>query len=146
MLVAAFFVVTMVVFMMKTGRKLKGEIEGKVGLLAGNDRLVGLFLFIFLMVLREGVETVLILSAVAEFQRTDEFHWNLPGRFGRDSFGVMFVQGQRSHQPAEVFQGHDGHPVPGGGPVADLRIHELSESGVIASSSGDGDHWADREQ
>jgi len=37
MLVAAFFVVTMVIFMMKTGRKLKGEIEGKVGLLAGND-------------------------------------------------------------------------------------------------------------
>ena len=27
-LVAAFFVITMVVFMMKTGRKLKGEIEG----------------------------------------------------------------------------------------------------------------------
>ena len=35
MLVAAFFVITMVIFMMKTGRKLKGEIEGKVGLLAG---------------------------------------------------------------------------------------------------------------
>src|SRR5215468_5947124 len=33
MLAAAFFVITMIVFMMKTGRKLKGEIEGKVGLL-----------------------------------------------------------------------------------------------------------------
>ena len=65
MLVAAFFVVTMVVFMMKTGRKLKGEIEGKVGLLAGNDAWFGLFIFIFLMVLREGAETVLILSAVS---------------------------------------------------------------------------------
>src|ERR1039457_5079901 len=29
MLVAAFFVVTMVIFMMKTGRNLKGDIEGK---------------------------------------------------------------------------------------------------------------------
>src|SRR5579859_8146636 len=28
MLAAAFFVVTMIVFMMKTGRKLKGQIEG----------------------------------------------------------------------------------------------------------------------
>ena len=37
MLAAAFFVVTMIVFMMKTGRKLKGEIEGKVGLLAGEE-------------------------------------------------------------------------------------------------------------
>ncbi|HZC24784.1 MAG TPA: FTR1 family protein, partial [Candidatus Binatia bacterium] len=64
MLVAAFFVVTMVVFMMKTGRKMKGQIEGKVGLLAGNDAWFGLFVFIFLMVLREGAETVLMLSAV----------------------------------------------------------------------------------
>src|SRR5437588_12960143 len=29
MLVAAFFVVTMIIFMMKTGRKLKGQIETK---------------------------------------------------------------------------------------------------------------------
>src|ERR1700734_3362230 len=28
MLLAAFFVVTMIIFMMKTGRKLKGQIEG----------------------------------------------------------------------------------------------------------------------
>src|SRR5438309_10674282 len=35
MLAAAFFVVTMIIFMMRTGRKLKGQIEGKVGLLAG---------------------------------------------------------------------------------------------------------------
>ena len=54
MLVAAFFVVTMVIFMMKTGRKMKGEIEGKVGLLASNNAWFGLFIFIFLMVLREG--------------------------------------------------------------------------------------------
>src|SRR5271170_1562053 len=74
MLVAAVFVVTMVVFMMKTGRKFKGEIEGKVGLFAHagarmgeagvGQAKIGLFLFVFLMVLREGAETVLILSAV----------------------------------------------------------------------------------
>src|SRR5579871_1037186 len=65
MLAAAFFVVTMIIFMMKTGRKMKGEIEGKVGLLAGRNAWFGLFAFVFLMVLREGVETVLILSAVS---------------------------------------------------------------------------------
>src|SRR5271154_6391619 len=54
MLVAAFFVVTMVVFMMKAGKRLKGDIEGKVGSLAGSGSSVGLFLFVFLMVLREG--------------------------------------------------------------------------------------------
>ncbi len=44
MLIAAFFVVTMIIFMMKTGRSLKGEIEGKVGLLAGSNARFGLFL------------------------------------------------------------------------------------------------------
>src|SRR4029078_4216548 len=34
MLAAAFFVVTMIIFMMRTGRKLKGEIQTKVGSLA----------------------------------------------------------------------------------------------------------------
>ena len=41
MLAAAFFVVTMIIFMMKTGRKMKGDIEGKVGLLAGKDAWLG---------------------------------------------------------------------------------------------------------
>src|SRR5262252_6164139 len=48
MLAAAFFVITMIVFMMKTGRKLKGQIEGKIGLLAGQDAWIGLFFFVFL--------------------------------------------------------------------------------------------------
>src|SRR5215472_65654 len=49
MLAAAFFVVTMIIFMMKTGRKLKGEIEGKISSLAGKSSYLGLFLFVFLM-------------------------------------------------------------------------------------------------
>ena len=94
MLVAAFFVVTMVVFMMKTGRKMKGEIEGKVGLLAGNDARFGLFLFIFLMVLREGAETVLILAGVT-LNSTElmSFLGTLLGLSAAIAFGVMFVKG-----------------------------------------------------
>src|SRR6202522_3335803 len=96
MLVAAFFVITMVVFMMKTGRKLKGEIEGKVGLLAGTSKnaWVGLFFFVFLMVLREGAETVLILSAVT-LNSTElmSFLGTLLGVGAAIAFGVMFVKG-----------------------------------------------------
>jgi len=94
MLAAAFFVVTMIVFMMKTGKKLKGEIEGKVGLLAGNDAWLGLFAFVFLMVLREGAETVLILSAVS-LNSTElmSFLGTLLGVVAAVLFGVMFVKG-----------------------------------------------------
>src|SRR6266849_1464459 len=94
MLLAAFFVVTMVIFMMRTGRKLKGEIEGKVGLLAGNGAWFGLFIFIFLMVLREGQETVLILAAVS-LNSTElmSFLGTLLGVGAAIAFGVMFVKG-----------------------------------------------------
>ncbi len=94
MLAAAFFVVTMVVFMMRTGRKLKGEIEGKVGTLAGENAWFGLFIFVFLMVLREGAETVLVLSAVS-LNTTElmSFLGTLFGIIAAIAFGVMFVKG-----------------------------------------------------
>src|SRR5690349_8766371 len=94
MLVAAVFVVTMIVFMMRTGRKLKGEIEGKVGSLAANSSRLGLFLFVFLMVLREGVETVLILSAVSlNSTGLMSFLGTLIGVALAVLFGVTFVKG-----------------------------------------------------
>jgi high-affinity iron transporter len=94
MLVAAFFVVTMIIFMMKTGRKLKGEIEGKVGLLVGQDARFGLFAFVFLMVLREGAETVLMLSAVSlNSTALLSFLGTVLGISAAILFGVMFVKG-----------------------------------------------------
>jgi FTR1 family protein len=94
MLVAAVFVVTMIVFMMKTGRKLKGQIEGKIGLFAREDAWIGLFLFVFLMVLREGVETVLILSAVTlNSSELMSFIGTILGVAVAILFGVMFVKG-----------------------------------------------------
>ena len=109
MLAAAFFVVTMIVFMMKTGRKLKGEIEGKVGLLAGEDAWFGLFLFVFLMVLREGVETVLILSAVS-LNSTEllSFLGTFAGRGCRRFIRSDVRQRQRPHQSAKVLPRHHG--------------------------------------
>src|SRR5260370_1339758 len=53
MLAAAVLVVGMILFMMRTARTLRGEIETKVGSLAGAGSQWGLFAFIFLMVFRE---------------------------------------------------------------------------------------------
>src|ERR1700740_1204491 len=44
MLGAAFFVITMVAFMMRAGKKMKGEIEGKLSSLAGRSSQLGIFL------------------------------------------------------------------------------------------------------
>jgi len=135
MLVAAFFVVTMVVFMMKTGRKLKGEIEGKVGLLAGNDAWFGLFVFIFLMVLREGAETVLMLAAVS-LNSTElmSFLGTLLGVLSAIAFGVMFVKGSVRINLRKFFRVTTAIMFLVAAQLLVSGLHELSESGVIASS------------
>ncbi len=135
MLVAAFFVVTMVIFMMKTGRKLKGQIEGKVGLLAGNDAWIGLFFFVFLMVLREGAETVLILSAVT-LNSTElmSFLGTLLGVLAAVAFGVMFVKGSVRINLQKFFRVTTAILFLVAAQLVVAGLHELSESGVLPSS------------
>ena len=135
MLVASFFVVTMVIFMMKTGRKLKGEIEGKVGLLAGNDAWFGLFVFIFLMVLREGAETVLMLAGVS-LNSTElmSFLGTLLGVIAAIAFGVMFVKGSVRINLQKFFRVTTAIMFLVAAQLLISGLHELSESGVIASS------------
>ena len=67
LLVAAVLLVTMILWMRRVARRLRGEIEGEVERLARRSRFaaLGLFLFVFSMVLREGIETVIFLQAVA---------------------------------------------------------------------------------
>jgi high-affinity iron transporter len=138
MLVAAFFVVSMVVFMMKTSRKLKGEIEGKVGLLARKDAGIGLFFFVFLMVLREGAETVLILSAVT-LNSTElmSFMGTLLGVGAAIAFGVMFVKGSVRINLQKFFRVTTVILFLVAVQLLVAGLHELSEAGVIPSSKAE---------
>jgi FTR1 family protein len=135
MLAAAVFVVTMIIFMMKTGRKLKGEIEGKVGLLAGRNASFGLFAFVFLMVLREGVETVLILSAVS-LNSTEllSFMGTFLGVVAAVVFGVMFVKGSVRINLQKFFRVTTVILFFVAAQLVISGLHELSENGVLPSS------------
>ncbi|MFZ0286731.1 MAG: Fe-S-containing protein [Terriglobales bacterium] len=135
MLAAAFFVVTMIVFMMKTGRKLKGEIEGKVSLLAGRNAGFGLFIFVFLMVLREGAETVLILSAVS-LNSTEllSFLGTLLGVIAAVCFGVMFVKGSVRINLQKFFRITTAILFFVAAQLIVSGLHELSENGILPSS------------
>src|SRR5579862_4860579 len=135
MLAAAFFVVTMIIFMMKTGRKLKGQIEGKIGLLAGEDAWFGLFLFVFLMVLREGVETVLILGAVSlNSSELLSFMGTLLGVLVAIFFGVMFVKGSVRINLQKFFRVTTAILFFVAAQLIISGLHELSENGVLPSS------------
>jgi uncharacterized membrane protein len=125
----------MVVFMMKTGRKMKGEIEGKVGLLAGNDAWFGLFVFIFLMVLREGAETVLILAGVS-LNSTElmSFLGTLLGLIAAIAFGVVFVKGSVRINLQKFFRVTTVILFFVAAQLVISGLHELSENGVLPSS------------
>jgi len=135
MLAAAFFVITMIIFMMKTGRKLKGEIEGKVSLLAGTNAWFGLFAFVFLMVLREGVETVLILSAVS-LNSTEllSFLGTFLGVIAAVVFGIMFVKGSVRINLHKFFRVTTVILFFVAAQLVISGLHELSENGVLPSS------------
>src|SRR5271167_3984172 len=135
MLVAAVFVVTMIIFMMRTGRKLKGQIEGKLGTLAEQGSSVGVFLFVFLMVLREGAETVLMLSAVTlNSSELMSFIGTLSGVVVAVLFGVMFVKGSVKINLQKFFKVTTAILFLVAGQLVISGLHELSENGVLPSS------------
>lgn len=101
MFAAAVFVATMIAWMWRTSRRLKGEIEARVEELAsrtesgtGGGAWLGLFLFTFLMVVREGMETVVFLSAV-NFTSSAllSFFGGIIGLTLAVLFGFFFVRG-----------------------------------------------------
>lgn len=141
MLAAAFFVISMIWFMHKTARSMKGDIESKVAKFAGGEdgpSRIGLFLFVFLLVLREGVETVLILSAVT-LNSTEllSFTGTLLGVAVAVVFGVLFIRGsvrinlQRFFRVTTVILYFVTFQLVVSG------LHELSENGVLPSSTAE---------
>ena len=100
MFVAAFFVSTMIVWMWKSARGLKKEIEQRIEEIAvqgdaGNRSIwLGIFLFTFLMVFREGMETVVFLSAVnLTTNALLSFFGGILGLTLAVLFGIFFVRG-----------------------------------------------------
>ncbi|NYF80992.1 Fe-S-containing protein [Granulicella arctica] len=140
MLAAAAFVISMIWFMHKTARSMKGEIEQKIAKFTGGQGVsrLGLFFFVFLLVLREGVETVLILSAVS-LNSTEllSFTGTLLGIAVAVVFGVLFIRGsvkinlQRFFRVTTVILYFVTFQLIVSG------LHELSENGVLPSSTAE---------
>ena len=139
MLAAAAFVISMIWFMHKTARTMRGSIEEKVAKYTGGERgvsKIGLFFFVFLLVLREGIETVLILSAVT-LNSTEllSFTGTLLGVAVSVVFGILFIRGsvkinlQRFFRVTTVILYFVAFQLVVSG------LHELSENGVLPSST-----------
>ncbi len=100
MLGGAILVVTLVLWMRRTARRMKQTIESKVEAIAarapagGGAAAAGLFGLTFVLILREGIETVLFLAAVdLTSDALLAFFGGLAGIALAVLFGVSFVHG-----------------------------------------------------
>jgi high-affinity iron transporter len=136
-LLSAVFVATMLYWMNKTARGLKGHIEQRLEHSSSESSAStwGIFLFVFFMVLREGIETVLILSAVT-LNTSDllEFSGAIAGLALATIFAVLFLRGSIRVDIRRFFQITTIILVAVIAQLVISGLHELSEAGVVPSN------------
>jgi len=138
LLIAAVFVITMIVWMNRVARHLKKEIEAKVEAYAekaGSAAGWGIFLLVFLMVLREGAELAIILRAV-EISSDGLQTWigTILGIAGAVSVGLFFFKGTLRVPLHRVFAVTSFILMLVSFQLAITGLHELSEARWLPSS------------
>ncbi len=138
LLVAAVFVVSMIVWMNRVARSLKKEIEAKLETYAsraGSAAGWGIALFVFLMVVREGAELALILRAV-ELSTEGLQTWIGTGLgiAAAIAVGVFFFKGTLKIPLHRFFSVTSAILVLVAIQLAVTGLHELSEARWLPSS------------
>jgi len=138
LLVAAVFVVTMIIWMNRVARHLKREIEQRVETYAAKSDFsagMGLATFVFLMVVREGAELALILRAV-ELSSEGLAVWigTSLGLGVAFAVGWFFFQGTLKISLGKFFSATSTILILVAVQLALTGIHELSEAMWLPSS------------
>jgi len=137
LLLAAVFVVSMIVWMNRVARHLRKEIETKIesyAAKAGSAAGWGIFLFVFLMVLREGAELALILRAVQlSSQGIQTWIGMIAGLGAAIAVGLFFFQGTLKIPLHRFFAATTVILWLVAAQLAVTGIHELSESRWLPS-------------
>ena len=137
LLTAAFFVATMIYWMQSTAKGIKGHIEGRLESISAEKASSGLgvFLFVFLMVFREGAETVLLLGAVS--LNTDDLLNFIGAAIGLALavvFAVVFIRGTVRLDLRQFFRVTTVILIFVVVQLTITGLHELSEGGILPSS------------
>ena len=138
LILGALFVATMVAWMLRTAKRLKGEIEARVqAIVSRSDKAVaaGLFGLTFVLILREGIETVLFLATVN--LTTDallSFAGGVLGIAAAVLFGVSFVRGTVRIDLARFFKVTAVVLFVLAAQLLIAGIHEFGERGTIPIS------------
>jgi len=138
LLVAAIFVVTMIIWMNHVAQHIRKHIEERVERIAGRSAFgagLGVATFVFLMVLREGAELALILRAV-ELSSAGLAVWigTALGLASAVAVGVFFFQGTLKIPLGRFFSATSAILIVVAVQLALTGVHELSEAMWLPSS------------
>jgi high-affinity iron transporter len=141
LLMAAVFVITMIIWMNRVARHLRKDIEQKIETFAeraGSAAGWGIFLFVFLMVLREGLELAVILRAV-ELSSEGMQTWvgTMAGLGAAIAVGLFFFKGTLKVPLHRFFAATTLILWLVAAQLALTGLHELSEAGWLPSSKGE---------
>ena len=137
MLLASMFVASMVYWMWRTAKKLRATIEGRVAAISHRGSTSGLLLlaFVFVMVLREGLETVLIVRAVSlDSSGLATLAGTALGITLAVVFAVLFFRGSLRMDLRKFFTVTSVILLVVAFQMAVSGLHELSEAQVLPSS------------
>jgi high-affinity iron transporter len=138
LIAAAVFVVTMIAWMNRAARKLRAHIEERVAGFANRGGVgagIGLGLFVYLMVVREGAELVLILRAVElSTEGLEVWIGTALGLALAVAVGAFFFQGTLKVSLGKFFSATSIILTVVAIQLAVTGLHELSESQWIPSS------------
>ena len=136
LLVSAGFVLSMVIWMNRHAKGIKGEIETSLGQKSGSWW--GVFAFVFFMIFREGVETVLLLAAVRlDSSGVMELLGIVLGLGLAVLFGVSFVRGTIRVNLRSFFRITTVILMVVVFQLAVTGLHELSEGQILPSSAAE---------
>ena len=139
LVLSAVFVLSMVFWMNRHSKALKSEIETRLQQETRRDASRwGIFLFVFLMVFREGVETVLMLNGLRfDTSGIMELLGTVSGLGLAVLFGVSFVRGTIRVNLRSFFRITTVILMVVVFQLAITGLHELSEAQVLPSSSAE---------
>ena len=133
MLIGSFLLTTMILWMMRQ-RHMAGEIEGKVHHhIARADPLfshIGIFLIIFIAILREGVETVIFLNA-AKYAGGVNFFGGLLGIVAAIIAGLLFFLSSHQINLKRLFSISSVLLILFAAGLVAHGVHEFEEAGIL---------------
>lgn len=130
MLVGAALLTTMILWMMRQ-RHVAAELEAKVAASLRGPSRIGLFALVFVAILREGIETVLFLSAASLASPDNNLIGALLGLVAAIALGYALFVGSRKISLRSFFAVTNVLLILFAAGLVGMAVHEFQEAGVL---------------